>query len=72
LKHSGCPAPFTHDGKFIQRSREQARERLIEIKTGINEGEITFGDAAAQHSEDASALKQGDLGTFGPGESGME
>jgi len=38
------------------------------IKTLINSGSLTFGDAATANSQDpGSAAKAGDLGTFGPG-----
>ena len=45
-----------------------ATSYIDSIKTLINSGSLTFGDAATANSQDpGSAAKAGDLGTFGPG-----
>ncbi len=41
-----------------------ALEEIAEIKQEIESGSITFADAAARYSEDGSANRGGDLGTF--------
>jgi len=43
---------------------EQAKARLNELKQQIQAGQLTFAEAARQHSESPSADKGGDLGAF--------
>lgn len=39
----------------------------IELQTLINDGELSFEEAATQHSQCPSGKQGGDLGSFGPG-----
>lgn len=50
--------------RHILVSSEQA---CLDLKTQIENGETTFADAAANHSQCPSGQKGGDLGSFGPG-----
>lgn len=43
---------------------EQAKSRLNELKQQIQAGQLTFAEAARQHSESPSAAKGGDMGAF--------
>lgn len=43
---------------------DEVRSLAVEVKEGIENGEQTFEDAAAIFSEDGSASRGGDLGTF--------
>lgn len=50
------------------RINEQARKEAEQIRQKILDGEMTFTAAAAQFSQDVTALQGGDLGYFGRGE----
>ncbi len=49
-----------------ERDEQEVRDLALEIKQAIVSGEMSFADAAAIYSEDATAENGGDLGTFGP------
>ena len=49
-------------------SESDALQRLTELKNRIEMGGEDFGELARQHSDDASAVKGGDLGWLSPGE----
>jgi parvulin-like peptidyl-prolyl isomerase len=44
--------------------REQAKQRLLELRQQIAAGTLKFADAARQHSQCPTAPRGGDLGTF--------
>lgn len=48
------------------RSQDDAKQKIAQIKTEIDEGK-DFGEAARQHSDCPSSSQGGDLGTFGRG-----
>jgi peptidyl-prolyl cis-trans isomerase SurA len=51
-----------------QLSRDQAAERLQEVRRQIASGQTSFARAAQQYSQDGSAAQGGDLGWASPGQ----
>ncbi len=47
---------------------DEAQDLLTEVRTRIENGELTFSSAAAEYSQDGSATSGGDLGWFSRGD----
>lgn len=59
---------FRLDENANEEEAEAVRERLLEIRQAILDGDYSFSEAAKQFSEDPSAeMNDGDLGWFGRG-----
>ncbi|HWQ38043.1 MAG TPA: peptidylprolyl isomerase [Burkholderiales bacterium] len=63
----------THVRHILVRSNEvvseaEARQRLADLRERVVLGNADFGELARLHSEDASAVRGGDLGWVSPGE----
>jgi peptidyl-prolyl cis-trans isomerase SurA len=74
-QQAGAPAPTMtqHLSRHIllkvgaQRTEDQAREQLSDIRRQIVSGRAQFPDMARQHSQDGSAVDGGNLGWSEPG-----
>ncbi len=51
-----------------QEENEEIANQLTDIKNQIEAGEVTFGEAAREYSQDGTASRGGDLGWFGRGQ----
>jgi len=70
VKHSGSRNPISwRDTKNpVTRSKAEAIEILRGYESEINGSPETFAILAKEHSDCNSSKKEGDLGSFGPGE----
>jgi len=68
VKHSGSRRPSSWREPNITRSEAEAIDLLENYKSQINGSEEKFGQLAKEFSDCSSAHKNGDLGTFGPGQ----
>jgi hypothetical protein len=64
LLRSKLESTIQEDPEIVAAQKTEAEEVLEKIKSG----EMTFAEAAAQYSDDATATSGGDLGYFGRGE----
>ncbi|MCA0177424.1 MAG: peptidylprolyl isomerase [Proteobacteria bacterium] len=72
-ENAGMTVTQTHPRHILLRpsaelSAETARQRLGDLRTQIDNGRISFEDAARRYSEDGSAQGGGDLGWVSPGQ----
>ncbi|CBZ23723.1 peptidyl-prolyl cis-trans isomerase/rotamase,putative [Leishmania mexicana MHOM/GT/2001/U1103] len=69
IKHSGSRNPVSRrTGQPTTISYEEAVTELQKWHQSIEEGKMTFEEAARQRSDCSSYARGGDLGVFGPGE----
>ncbi|CAG9569048.1 putative PPIase [Leishmania major strain Friedlin] len=69
IKHSGSRNPVSRrTGQPTTISYEEAVTELQKWCQSINDGKVTFEEAARQRSDCSSYARGGDLGVFGPGE----
>ncbi|CAC9449631.1 putative PPIase [Leishmania infantum JPCM5] len=69
IKHSGSRNPVSRrTGQPTTISYEEAVTELQKWRQSIEEGRVTFEEAARQRSDCSSYARGGDLGVFGPGE----
>lgn len=70
-KHTGSRRPSSWRQDVITRSRDEARNELVELRNLIIEGgepyHVKFRELASKESDCSSAKKGGDLGKFGHG-----
>ena len=52
---------------LLKEKTSQSKQKLMDLKTDIQDDPIKFGEAAATYSDCSSASKGGDLGEFGKG-----
>ncbi|OSX67146.1 hypothetical protein POSPLADRAFT_1042410 [Postia placenta MAD-698-R-SB12] len=68
VKHRGSRRPSSWKEQNITRSKEEAIEILRGYEAEIDGSPERFGELARQHSDCSSHAKDGDLGSFGPGQ----
>ncbi|AIN95794.1 peptidyl-prolyl cis-trans isomerase/rotamase, putative [Leishmania panamensis] len=69
IKHSGSRNPVSRrTGMPTTLSYDEAAAELQQWRQSIEDGKMTFEDAARQRSDCGSYVRGGDLGVFGPGE----
>ncbi|CEG46808.1 peptidyl-prolyl cis-trans isomerase nima-interacting 1-like [Plasmopara halstedii] len=67
IKHKGSRRPASRLSDNITRSKEEAIQQLLELRSQIVSGQAKFEDLAKQFSDCNSGTRGGDLGPFGRG-----
>ncbi|XP_071096273.1 uncharacterized protein [Haliotis cracherodii] len=68
VKHCESRRPMNWKKEEITRTKDEALQLLLGYRQQITSGQAEFGDLAKQHSDCSSANREGDLGSFGPGQ----
>ncbi|KAI9712076.1 MAG: protein kinase ssp1 [Bogoriella megaspora] len=68
IKHKESRRPSSWREANITRSKEDARNTLVQLEGRIRSGGSSLGDLAVTESDCSSARKRGDLGFFGKGD----
>ncbi|GAB9469402.1 Peptidyl-prolyl cis-trans isomerase NIMA-interacting protein 1 [Globisporangium polare] len=67
IKHSGSRRPASRLSDNITRSKQEAIDELLELRSQIVSGTATFQELAIQNSDCSSGTRGGDLGPFSRG-----